>query len=83
MESLRPPRSFSLTAAFTLIELLTVIAIISILMSLLFPALNGGKEAARRAQAKQDIAGIIAAVKAYHTEYGKYPPMQVDAMLRE
>lgn len=75
MNSLRPPRSFSLTAAFTLIELLTVIAIIAILMSLLFPVVNSVKESGRKAQAKQDIMGIITAVKAYNTEYGKYPPM--------
>ena len=75
MNSLRPPRSFSLTAAFTLIELLTVIAIIAILMSLLFPVVNSVKESGRKAQAKQDLMGIITAVKAYNTEYGKYPPM--------
>lgn len=75
MNSLRPPRSFSLTAAFTLIELLTVIAIIAILMSLLFPVVNSVKESGRKAQAKQDIMGIVTAVKAYNTEYGKYPPM--------
>jgi prepilin-type N-terminal cleavage/methylation domain-containing protein len=58
---------------FTLIELITVIAIILILMGLLFPALNSIKESAKKVQAKNDIAGIVTAVKAFYTEYGKYP----------
>jgi prepilin-type N-terminal cleavage/methylation domain-containing protein len=61
--------------AFTLIELLTVIAIIAILMSLLFPAVNAVKENARKVQAKNDCAQIVTAVKQYYAEYGKYPPL--------
>ncbi len=59
--------------AFTLIELLIVIAIIGILMSLLFPAVNGAIDAARKAQAKNDIVQIATAVTAYETEYGRLP----------
>lgn len=59
--------------AFTLIELLTVIAIIAVLMGLLFPAVSSVKESARKAQAKNDATQIVTAVKAYYTEYGKYP----------
>src|SRR5947209_14700395 len=60
-------------AAFTLIELLTVITIIAILMGLLFPAINIAKDQANKARARADVTGIAAAVKAYYTEYGKYP----------
>jgi prepilin-type N-terminal cleavage/methylation domain-containing protein len=59
--------------AFTLVELLTVIAIIAVLMGLLFPALNSAKEAARKTQAKAAVTQIVTSVKAYYTEYGKYP----------
>lgn len=59
--------------AFTLIELLIVIAIIGILMSLLFPAVNSAIDAARKAQAKNDVTQIATAVIAYETEYGKLP----------
>lgn len=59
--------------AFTLIELLIVIAIIGILMALLFPAVNGAIDAARKAQAKNDVTQIATAVVAYETEYGKLP----------
>ena len=61
---------------FTLIELLTVIAIIAILMSLLFPAVNAVKDAAKKAEAKNACTGIVAAVKQYNAEYGKYPSIE-------
>jgi prepilin-type N-terminal cleavage/methylation domain-containing protein len=61
--------------AFTLIELLTVIAIIAILMGLLFPAIGAVKENARKVQAKNDLVNIVAAVKQFSTEYGKYPSL--------
>jgi prepilin-type N-terminal cleavage/methylation domain-containing protein len=61
------------SAAFTLIELLVVIAIIAILMGLLFPAIQGAKNQAYRAEAQNHVNGICAGVKAYYTEYGKYP----------
>jgi prepilin-type N-terminal cleavage/methylation domain-containing protein len=63
----------NLRRAFTLIELLIVIAIIGILMALLFPAVGGAMEAAKRAKAKNDLVQIAVAVKAYLTEYGKLP----------
>lgn len=59
--------------AFTLIELLTVIAIIAILMGLLFPAIGLVKEQANKARAKNDVSNIVTAVRAYNVEYGKYP----------
>lgn len=69
-----PPLSF--IAAFTLVELLTVIAIIAILMGLLFPAIATVKENGRKVQAKNDVMGIVTAVKQYNTEYGKYPVLE-------
>ena len=69
-------RTLFVSFAFTLIELLTVIAIIAILMGLLFPAVNAVKENAKKVQAKNDVTQIVAAVKHYYTEYGKYPPLK-------
>lgn len=60
-------------SAFTLIELLTVIAIIAILMGLLLPALNAAKNAARKAQAKNDLAQFVTAIKQFYNDYGTYP----------
>ncbi len=62
-----------LPRAFTLIELLVVIAIIGILASLLFPAVNGAINAARKAQASNDVTQIATAIVAYQTEYGQWP----------
>jgi general secretion pathway protein G len=62
--------------AFTLIELLTVIAIIAILMGLLFPAIGLVREQANRARAKSDVSGIVTAVKLYNLDYGKYPVLE-------
>jgi prepilin-type N-terminal cleavage/methylation domain-containing protein len=68
------PRSRPL--AFTLVELLTVIAIIAILMGLLFPAIAAIRENGRRAEARNNVMQILTAVKAYNTEYGKYPTVE-------
>ncbi len=58
---------------FTLIELLTVVAIIAILAGLLFPAISGARRKAQVAQAQTEIKSIESAMKAYYTEYGRWP----------
>jgi prepilin-type N-terminal cleavage/methylation domain-containing protein len=60
-------------AAFTLIELLTVIAIIAILAGLLFPAIQSSLKKAEAAKAKTGVANLATAFRAYYTEYGKWP----------
>jgi prepilin-type N-terminal cleavage/methylation domain-containing protein len=58
---------------YSLIELLTVITIVAVLATLMVAVIGGVKESARRVQAKSDLAHIVAAIKAYRTEYGVYP----------
>jgi prepilin-type N-terminal cleavage/methylation domain-containing protein len=58
---------------FTLLELLTAVAIIGILMGLLLTAVNVAKDSARRAKTKVELAEIVLAIKAYQAEYGRYP----------
>lgn len=60
-------------SAFTLIELLVVIAIIGVLMGLLFPAVNGALDSARKAAAQNDVVQIANAITMFETEYGKLP----------
>jgi prepilin-type N-terminal cleavage/methylation domain-containing protein len=58
---------------FTIIELLVVVAIIGVLMSLLFPAVQGALDAAKKAQAKNDVMQIATAIVGFDTEYGRLP----------
>lgn len=70
---MKSPLTHPFRAGFTLVELLTVMAIIAVLMGILLPAINSAIESAKKTQAKSDEMAIVTAVKGYYTEYGKYP----------
>jgi prepilin-type N-terminal cleavage/methylation domain-containing protein len=58
---------------FTLLELLTVLAIIGILAALLFPGLRSARMAANKAATKVRFGQWAAALESFRAEYGCYP----------
>jgi len=66
--------------AFTMIELLTVIAIIAILAALLLPALVGSKERAKRTSCLNNVRQLVFAARLYADDYhDKLPRGVTDA----
>jgi prepilin-type N-terminal cleavage/methylation domain-containing protein/prepilin-type processing-associated H-X9-DG protein len=66
-------RAHSSSRAFTLIELLIVVAIIAILASLLLPGLARAKALAHRTKCKSNLRQIGLGLQMYVGDYGKYP----------
>jgi len=58
---------------FTLVELLVVISIVGMLAGLMSVAIPRAMESGKKAKAKGELNAIVAAVKAYQQEYGRWP----------
>lgn len=64
---------------FTVIELLTVLAIIAVLVGILIPTVGYVRNTASEAKQKAQFAAIDMALMAFKGDYGDYPPSDLNA----
>jgi prepilin-type N-terminal cleavage/methylation domain-containing protein/prepilin-type processing-associated H-X9-DG protein len=64
-------------AAFTLVELLTVIAIVGILAALLLPAIQNARETSRRTSCTNNLRQLGIALSNHESAKGYFPPASV------
>lgn len=60
---------------FTLVELLTVVAIIGILAGILIPTVGAAVTSAKKAKGRNQMRQYAVAIQQYKAEYGYYPPI--------
>ena len=68
------PKQSGGKSGFTLVELLTVLAIIALLIGLLVPALSTTRRYAKDVKQKAQFHSIEVALDTFHGVYGDYPP---------
>ena len=72
------PRSFRKADAFTVIELLVVMSIITVLAGLVLATSGYVQEKSKRSRAEAEIAALSAALESYKADMGVYPSDNAD-----
>ena len=67
---------------FTLTEMIIVIAIISVLVAILLPALSKVKTAAERTEAQTEMAQLTTACTTFKQKFGFMPPDELSGAVR-
>ena len=81
---LQPPASspqLDSRSAVTLVELLTVIVIVTLLMTFLVVSLAGLRQRAREKATTQQLAFFATAIEQFKADWGVYPPDRIDQVL--
>ena len=76
MKNIATPRR----SAFTLVEMLVVLAIIGILSAILFPVFKSAQENARQTNCASNMQQIYVAVKQYYDDTRRYPDSLLDLL---
>lgn len=71
------------SGAFTLIELMVVIAIIAILAGLTLSTLGYVNRKGAESRARAEVAALSAAIDSYKLDFGVYPPTNPSALYQE
>lgn len=74
------PRNTSRRRAFSLLELLTVMAILSVLVAVMMPALSGGKQRGRITKCQAQIRELARAMQTYTSQNGDSFPVVRDCV---
>lgn len=74
-----PTRTFSI--AFTLLELLCVLAVVGILAALIFPGVGSARRSANKAKTKVQFSQWVAAIESFRSEYGYYPSFDASGLV--
>lgn len=69
--------------AFTLIELMVVLVIISILVGLVLSVLSRAREAARRTQCTSNLRQLAVVLEKYRDDHGDYPQLPLTSLVRD